>query len=92
MSEEVVGAARSAPAAIMISVIGSVILGWILLIAASFATSSVSDLLATTLPLQMGQLFLNVLGKRGMLTIWSFIIVVQVSNPHVISRRFPDSA
>ena len=27
----------------------------------------------------MGQLFLDVLGKRGMLTIWSFIIVVQVS-------------
>lgn len=26
----------------------------------------------------MGQLLLNTLGKRGMLTIWSFIIVVQV--------------
>ena len=86
------GAARSAPIAIMTGVTGTVILGWILLIAASFATSSVSDLLITTLPLPMGQLFLNVLGKRGMLAIWSFIIVVQVSNPHAISRRFPDSA
>jgi hypothetical protein len=27
----------------------------------------------------MGQLFLDTLGKRGMLAIWSFIIVVQVS-------------
>ena len=26
----------------------------------------------------MGQLFLDTLGKRGMLAIWSFIIVVQV--------------
>ena len=26
----------------------------------------------------MGQVFLNNLGKTGMLTIWSFIIVVQV--------------
>jgi len=77
VSEEVVGAARSAPIAIMTGVIGTVTLGWILLIAASFATSSVSDLLTTTLPLPMGQLFLSVLGKRGMLTIWSFIIVVQ---------------
>lgn len=65
----------------MTGVIGTASLGWILLIAASFATSSVSDLLTTTLPLPMGQLFLNVLGKRGMLAIWSFIIVVQVSNP-----------
>ena len=92
VSEEVVGAARSAPIAIMTGVTGTVILGWILLIAASFATSSVSDLLTTTLPLPMGQLFLSVLGKRGMLAIWSFIIVVQVSNPHAISRRFPDTA
>ena len=76
----------------MTGVIGTVSLGWILLIAASFATASVSDLLATTLPLPMGQLFLDVLGKRGMLSIWSFIIVVQVSNPYDISRRLPDLA
>ena len=36
------------------------------------------DILSSTLPLPMGQLFLNVLGKHGMLAIWSFIIVVQV--------------
>jgi hypothetical protein len=41
---------------------------------------SASDLLKTTLALPMGQLFLDVLGKKGMLTIWSFIIVVQVSS------------
>jgi len=37
----------------------------------------VPDLLASELPLPMAQLFLDVLGKRGMLAIWSFIIVVQ---------------
>ncbi|KDQ51768.1 hypothetical protein JAAARDRAFT_62297 [Jaapia argillacea MUCL 33604] len=77
ISEEVSGAARAAPIAILVGVAGTAALGWILLISASFATSSVSGLLTTTLPLPMGQLFLDVLGKRGMLAIWSLIIVVQ---------------
>lgn len=78
VSEETAGAARAAPLAILIGVAGTAGLGWILLIAASFATASVPDILTTTFPLPMGQLFLNTLGKRGMLVIWSFIIVVQV--------------
>lgn len=78
VSEEIAGAARAAPIAILVGVGGTASLGWILLIAASYATSSVSGLLETTLPLPMGQLFLDTLGKRGMLAIWSFIIVVQV--------------
>ena len=53
------------------------IFGWLLFIAASFATASVPVLLSTSLPLPMGQLFLDVLGKRGMLALWSLIIVVQ---------------
>lgn len=78
VSEEIAGAARAAPIAILVGVGGTASLGWLLLIAASYATSSVSDLLQSTLPLQIGQLFLDTLGKRGMLAIWSFIIVVQV--------------
>ncbi|KAH7910463.1 amino acid/polyamine transporter I [Hygrophoropsis aurantiaca] len=77
ISEEVAGAQRAAPIAILVGVAGTQALGWLLFIAASFATSSVTDLLSTTLPLPMGQLFYDVLGKRGMLAIWSFIIVVQ---------------
>ncbi|KAH7890929.1 amino acid/polyamine transporter I [Phlebopus sp. FC_14] len=77
VSEEVAGAQRSAPIAILVGVAGTQALGWLLFIAASFATQSVADLITTTLPLPMGQLFLDVLGKRGMLAIWSFIIVVQ---------------
>jgi len=77
ISEETSGAARAAPIAILVGVAGTAILGWITLIACSFALSSVSDLLGSTLALPMGQLFLDVLGKKGMLTIWSFIIVVQ---------------
>ncbi|EEB87358.1 hypothetical protein MPER_15305, partial [Moniliophthora perniciosa FA553] len=61
ISEEVAGAARAAPIAISIS----------------FVIPSISDILASDLPLPMGQVFLDVLGKRGMLAIWSFIIVVQ---------------
>lgn len=78
VSEEIAGAARAAPIAILVGVGGTASLGWILLIAASYATSSVPDLLETTFPLPMGQLFLDTLGKRGMLAIWGFIIVVQV--------------
>ena len=79
ISEETANAARAAPLAIIVSVSGTAILGWLLLIATSFATPSVSDILGTSLPLPMGQVFLNVLGKHGMLAIWSLIIVVQVS-------------
>ncbi|SJL03865.1 uncharacterized protein ARMOST_07222 [Armillaria ostoyae] len=77
ISEEVSGADIAAPVAIITAVAGTAGLGWILLIATSFAIPSVADLLATELPLPMGQVFLDVLGKRGMLAIWSFIIVVQ---------------
>jgi hypothetical protein len=78
VSEEVAGAARAAPIAIMVGVGATQFFGWLIYISASFATSSVSDLLSSTLPLPMGQLLLNVLGKHGMLAIWSCIIVVQV--------------
>ncbi|TFK82105.1 amino acid transporter [Polyporus arcularius HHB13444] len=77
ISEETAGAARAAPIAILVGVGATASLGWLLFIAASFATASVPDLLGTKLPLPMGQLFLDVLGKRGMLAIWSLIIVVQ---------------
>ena len=62
----------------MVGVLGTETLGWLLFIAASYATKSVPGLLSTQLPLPMGQLFFDILGKRGMLAIWSLIIVVQV--------------
>ncbi|KAG6839690.1 hypothetical protein C0991_012555, partial [Blastosporella zonata] len=77
ISEETSGAAKAAPLAMLIGVGATAGLGWILLIAISFVIPSISGLLATDLPLPMAQVFLDVLGKRGMLTIWSFIIVVQ---------------
>ncbi|KII85987.1 hypothetical protein PLICRDRAFT_44440 [Plicaturopsis crispa FD-325 SS-3] len=77
ISEEVSGAARAAPIAILVGVGATASFGWLLLIAASFASTSVPELLSSELPLPMGQLFLNTLGKKGMLTLWSFIIVVQ---------------
>jgi len=77
ISEETANAARAAPLAILVSVAVTSVLGWLLLISTSFAIPSVSDIVGTTLPLPLGQVFLNVLGKRGMLTIWSLIIVTQ---------------
>ncbi|KAJ7746755.1 amino acid/polyamine transporter I [Mycena maculata] len=77
ISEETAGAGRAAPIAIIVGVFATASFGWILLISTSFVIPSISDLLGTTLPLPMGQVFLDVFGKRGMLIIWSFIIVVQ---------------
>ncbi|KAI0782545.1 amino acid transporter [Abortiporus biennis] len=77
IAEETTNAAKAAPLAILTGVGFTASLGWLLLIAASYATASVSDLLGSDLPLPMGQLFFNILGKHGMLAIWSFIIVVQ---------------
>ncbi|KAJ8494394.1 hypothetical protein ONZ45_g13257 [Pleurotus djamor] len=85
ISEETAGAARSAPIAILAGVIFTEFFGWIFLISASFATTSVSDLLASDLPLPMGQLFLDVLGKRGMLALWSLLISIQACNPIILS-------
>ncbi|KAJ6485804.1 amino acid/polyamine transporter I [Mycena sanguinolenta] len=77
ISEETAGAGRAAPIAILVGVGATASLGWLLLIATSFVIPSIGDLLGTSLPLPMGQVFLDVLGKRGMLIIWSFVIVVQ---------------
>jgi len=77
ISEETANAAKAAPLAILVSVAFTSIMGWLLLISISFAIPSVSDILTSELPLPLGQVFLNVLGKRGMLAIWSMIIVVQ---------------
>ena len=62
-------------------------MGWLLLISASFAIPSVNDILGSDLPLPFGQVFLNVLGKRGMLAIWSMIIVVQVSDTFTLFKH-----
>ncbi|EMD39635.1 hypothetical protein CERSUDRAFT_46371 [Gelatoporia subvermispora B] len=77
ISEEVAGAARAAPIAILVSCAAVGGLGWLLLIAASFATVSVPSLLETELALPMGQLLLDVVGKKGMMAIWSFTIIAQ---------------
>ncbi|KAF9465959.1 amino acid/polyamine transporter I [Collybia nuda] len=76
ISEEVAGAARTAPIAILVGVGATAGLGW-LLIAVSFVVPSIPDLLASDLPLPMGQVLLTVIGKRGMLAIWSCIIASQ---------------
>lgn len=84
ISEETTNAAYAAPVAIIAGVVGTASFGWLIFIAASFAMHSVSDILSSTLPLPMGQLLLDCLGKRGMLAVWSFIIVVQVKSHHCL--------
>ena len=73
VSEETTGASRVAPLAILLSVTSTSIRGLPVLIA--FATTSVSRILQTDFPFPAGQLYLDVLGKPGMLVIWSIFIV-----------------
>ncbi|KAF8888060.1 amino acid transporter [Infundibulicybe gibba] len=80
ISEEVANAAWSAPIAMVAGVGATELLGFLFLLSASFATASVADLLASDLPLPMGQLFFDTLGKSGMLIIWSFLISIQWVN------------
>jgi amino acid transporter len=63
VSEETAGAAYAAPFAILIGVAGTASLGWILMIAASFATTSVADVLETELPLPMARFSLMLSAK-----------------------------
>ncbi|KAJ8581997.1 amino acid transporter [Rhizopogon salebrosus TDB-379] len=73
IAEETAGAARAAPIAILVGVAATEILGWLYYIAASYATNSVSDILETKLALPLGQVYLNVLGKKGALALWCSI-------------------
>jgi len=77
ISEEIAGAARAAPVAILVSVASVGSLGWLLSIAVSFATASVPTILESDLSLSMGQLLLDVVGKKGMMAIWCLTITVQ---------------
>ncbi|KAH0590065.1 hypothetical protein H2248_000242 [Termitomyces sp. 'cryptogamus'] len=77
ISEETAGASKTAPTAILVGVGATASLGWILLIVISFVIPSTAKILDTELPLPMAQVLLDVLGKRGMLVIWSFTTVVQ---------------
>ena len=87
ISEEISGAARTAPIAILVSVAAVGGLGWIYLICASFALVSVPALLETKLALPMGQLLLDALGKRGMLAVWSLTIASQVGSLRLVVMR-----
>jgi amino acid permease (GABA permease) len=77
IAEETTGAARAAPIAILVGVAATEILGWLYYIAASYATNSVQDILQSKLALPLGQVYLNVLGKKGAMTIWCSIAVLQ---------------
>jgi hypothetical protein len=63
----------------MVGVVVTEILGWLMYIAISFATYSIPDILQSKLPLPVGDIFLAILGKKGALTLWWSIALLQVS-------------
>ncbi|KIL56787.1 hypothetical protein M378DRAFT_172402 [Amanita muscaria Koide BX008] len=80
IAEEVSGAAWSSPIAMVVGVAATEVLGFFLLIGMSFSTTSVSRLLATSLSLPAGQLFLDAFGKTGMLVLWTIMMTIQWIN------------
>jgi len=81
ISEEMSSAARTAPLAMLTGVLGTSILGLLLLIGASFASHpSVTSIVDSNLSMPMGQVYLDTLGKKGMLAVWSLCIAVQWVN------------
>lgn len=60
-------------------VLGTEILGFFLLIGASFASFDIKRLVDTDLSMPMGQVYLDTFGKKGALAVWSLCIAVQVS-------------
>ncbi|KAH7909023.1 amino acid transporter [Hygrophoropsis aurantiaca] len=79
IAEETAGAARAAPIAIMVGVVGTEVLGLIYYIAASFATTSIPDIIDSKLALPMGQVYLNILGKKGTMALWWALGFLQAS-------------
>ncbi|KXN84940.1 hypothetical protein AN958_11882 [Leucoagaricus sp. SymC.cos] len=80
ISEEVSSAACAAPVAILSGVLATETLGFFLLIAASFASPNITRIVNTNLTLPMAQVYLDTLGKKGMLAVWSMCIFVQWVN------------
>ncbi|KAF8555243.1 amino acid transporter [Imleria badia] len=77
IAEETSNAASAAPIAIMVGVLGTEILGWLMYIAVSFATASVPEALESKLVLPIGDVFLNVLGRKGTFFLWWAMVVLQ---------------
>lgn len=79
IAEEVANATSVAPIAIVSAVAITWILGFFVLIATSFAILDVGALLGTSLSLPMAQVYYDVLGKQGMLAIWSYVSLLFLS-------------
>lgn len=79
VAEETHNAARVAPLAIMSAVFGTSLMGFCLSIVTSFSITDVSATGSSVLGVPMAQVLYDHLGKRGMLALWSFIIIVQIN-------------
>jgi amino acid transporter len=79
VAEETRNASKTAPLAIMSAVFGTSFMGFALAIVTSFSIVDVSGTATTTLGVPMAQVLYDHLGKKGMLALWSFIIVVQIN-------------
>lgn len=90
VAEEVINAAVVAPLAIVSAVSATWVLGLALLISASYTILDVGGLLGSSLSLPMAQLYYNVLGKHGMLAIWSCVSRLSAARMSIDTSQLRD--
>ena len=70
------------PLAIFGRVLGIAILGLLLLIGTSFASSNITRIVNTDLSMPIGQLYLDTFEKKGMLAVWNICVIIQVDSTY----------
>ncbi|KAI7859051.1 amino acid transporter [Circinella umbellata] len=78
IAEECRDAARAGPRAIITSVISTVIAGWLILLAATFAVTDLDAALNSDFGMPMIQIMYTSCGKSATLGLWMLVILVQL--------------
>lgn len=78
IAEECRDASKAGPRAIIMSVLSTVLAGWLLLLAAMFAMTDLQEALDSSLGMPMIQIMFQSCGKAATLGMWMLVILVQL--------------
>ncbi|KAI8146083.1 amino acid/metabolite permease [Fennellomyces sp. T-0311] len=78
IAEECRDASRAGPRAIIMSVVSTVIAGWLILLAATFSVSDIDAALNSDLGMPMIAIMYTSCGKQATLGLWMLVILVQL--------------
>ncbi|KAI9491946.1 amino acid transporter [Zychaea mexicana] len=78
IAEECRDASRAGPRAIIMSVVSTVVAGWLILLAATFSVADINEALNSELGMPMIQIMYTSCGKQATLGLWMLVILVQL--------------